>query len=345
MAGTWWAAAVLVVALGAPLAQADYVRTRQGIGYEGKVLGIEAGELVLESAGAKRTIPLGEVARVEVDRYPALGKAEEAYAKGVAGGPEATQAFAEAEKIYEGLLDPRVAEWVRILVQSRLYKLYVVSGRAPKALDAYLEMARSDPALVVGLELPRPHEGDHAANQAMLKKVEAALAEAKDQPYARELERLRVALRILEGKPEEALPLLEPFLASEDAPTRRWAVLKRLDLLLALGRVDEAQEGLKEAEGELGEYPDQVAFYRGRLLYERGVYVDAALEFMKVPILYARKDRGRTAEAIWWAGRAMEAAKLPTEEVVKVYREAAQDYPGTAGSERAKEELARLEAK
>jgi len=80
------------------------------------------------------------------------------------------------------------------------------------------------------------------------------------------------------------------------------------------------------------------------VLAERDQHVQAALQFMRVPILYAGKDRTRTAEALWRAGVAMKAAKLPDGEISKVLNEALENYPGTAGAEQAKKELARLGA-
>jgi TolA-binding protein len=118
-------------------------------------------------------------------------------------------------------------------------------------------------------------------------------------------------------------------------------MLKRLDLLFAANNIDEAEQRLNQAAGALaGDHPQEVAFYTGRVLAERDQHVQAALQFMRVPILYADKDRARTAEALWRAGVAMKAAKLPADEISKVLNEALENYPGTVGAERAKEELA-----
>jgi len=70
--------------------------------------------------------------------------------------------------------------------------------------------------------------------------------------------------------------------------------------------------------------------------------MDAAIELMRLPILYSAKDRPMTAEALFWAGQAMEAAGLPNDEVKKVYQEAVRDYAGTSGAQQARLALARL---
>ena len=336
---------LLAAVAAATPARADRIRTQSGIGYDGKIVGMDAGGLVLEYAGGKRTVPLADIASIRADQYPDLEKAEDAYAKGLAGGPKAAQEFAEAEKLYESLGRQGAAPWLRVLVSSRMYKLYAESGRVQEALDAYLALAQNQPTLVAGLKLPRPRPDDAAGNRKMLTKVEAAVKNAGDKPYAGELKQFHLALVLLEGKPEEVLPLLEPFLTSDNPKTRAWAMLKQLDLLFATHKIDEAEQRLNQAAGVLArDHPQEVAFYTGRVLAERGQHVQAALQFMRVPILYADKDRTRTAEALWRAGVAMKAAKLPDGEISKVLNEAVENYPGTAGAERAKQELARPEA-
>jgi len=333
------------VLLAASAARADRVRTRAGIGLVGKVVGLDADGLLFQDAAGKRTIPLADIVSIEVDGLPDLARAENAFAKAGEGGPDAPAAFAEAERLYRSLVRPGAPPWLGTLVHVRLYKVFAGSGRIGEALDAYLEMAKKDPRLVSGLKLPKPQPGHAADNQALLKKVEAAIQEAGDEPYAAELKQLRLALVLLEGKPDEVLPLLAPLLVSDDAKTRQWATLKQLEVLLALGRVDEAAARLEETAKSLETaYPQEVAYYRGRVLSERGEHVAAALEFLRLPILYPQSDRVRTAEALWRTGRAMVAAGLPADEVAKVYNEAVRDYAGTPGAQHAKDERAKAAA-
>jgi len=128
--------AILVLALlGATRAQADRIRTQSGIGYDGKIVDMDAGGLVLEYAGGKRTIPLADIASIRADQYPDLEKAEEAYARGLAGGAKAAQEFAEAERLYRRLAQQELPQWLSVLVDSRMNKLYAESGRVQEALD------------------------------------------------------------------------------------------------------------------------------------------------------------------------------------------------------------------
>ena len=340
-AGTILAAGVAVVLVAASAAQADRIRTASGIGYEGQITGLRAEGLVIKkaSSGESVTVPLSQIKEVIADRFPDLTKAEDAYAKGDA------KSIAEAERVYRSILGSGAPDWLRLLVHSRMYKFYCDSGRLPDALDAYLELARAEPRLVAGLKLPSPTPSASEANQAMLRKVKEALQSAGNQPYVTELKNLQVTLVVLEGKPEEALPLIQPMLKSSDAQVRAMAMVKQVELLVRSKKFDEAAKRLNEAMPSLdASYAHDMAFWRGQILKEQGRYLDAAVELMRLPILYPTRDRNRTAEALWLAGQAMEAGKVSRQEVVKVYKEAVDRYAGTAGAEKAKRELIRLGA-
>jgi tetratricopeptide (TPR) repeat protein len=321
----------------------DRIRTKVGIGVDGKIVGVAEDGLVMEVARAKRTISFAEIQRVEAGDFPDLKRAEIAFAE---AGEGKAKAFETAAKLYQGLLKGDVPQWLRVVVSWRMFGVYAESGRVAEALDSFLEMAKTSPALLAGLKLPNPVEGDHDANKAMLAKVEGAIAKAGAKPYAEPLMNFRVGLLLLEGKPEEVLPLLEPMLKSEDPQVRQGAMLRQIEILLATDKAAEAAEvlaGLQEALG--ADQPAELAYWRGRVYEKQGKFKPAALEYMRLPILYAAKDRTRTAEALWRAGQALEAAKAPREEAVSVYKEAVGSYAGTAGADRAKRELARLSAK
>lgn len=336
------AAAVLAPA---PAAGADRIRTQVGIGYTGEIVGVDEAGLVFREGnrGArKRTVAFAEIREIHADKYPDLQRAEEAYAAGVAGE---AKAFDQAEMLYQGLLRKGAPAWLRVVVQWRMYRLYVESGRATDAVDAYLEMAANTPKLVADLKLPSPDETDHQANKAVLAKVEQALKGAAGKPHADSLKYFRIALLLLEGDPRQILEdnLLEPLLESIDPKVRRTAMIRKLDLLLATGRTAEAANWLEQVEAALGDSGvAEMAYWRGRIHVAGGRHLEAALEFMKLPILHPAADRNLTADALFRAGQTLEAANAPREEIVSVYNEAVQRYAGTGGAERARRELARL---
>jgi tetratricopeptide (TPR) repeat protein len=333
-------AAVVLVA--AATAQADRIRTFKGIGYDGEIAGLAPDGLAIKlPSGVEKTVPLAEISKVTADKYPDLGKAEDAYAEASAGKGKT---FADAERLYRGLLTPGAPQWLRVLVNSRMFKVYADSGRAPEALDAFLELAKSQPRIAAGLKLPAPAEDAHEANKVMLKKVDDALRLAGDKPHAAELRNFKTSLLLMEGgKPEDVDITLKALMESKDVKVRNGAVLKYVEFLLGAGRLDDAEAKLDAAAPDLGEaYGAETAFWRGRILKERGKNMEAALEFMRVAIMYPAKDKVRTAEALWWAGQAMEAAKAPRDEILKVYDEAAAKYAGAPGADKARREKIRL---
>jgi tetratricopeptide (TPR) repeat protein len=332
------AAAFVLLAAGAAAA-ADRILTTKRIGINGTITGFTAAGVTIEADGEKRTIPVPEIARIKADAYPDLDKAEEAFTQGQAGK---TQRFAEAERLYRDLMKPGAPQWLRVFIQWRMYRFYADAGRTPEALDAFLELSRVGPNLVTGLKLPAPNANATEANKAMLAKVDEALRAAAGKPYAGELQSFKASLAMLVSRPEDVMALLEPLLASPDERTRQSAMLKQIELLVGAGNIDEAAAKL-DANGPalMQQHPDDIAFWRGRILKERGQNVEAALEFMRLPILYPT-DKALTADALWWAGQAMEAAAAPKEEVRKIYGEAADRYGGTPGADKARRELIRL---
>ncbi len=323
----------------------DKVRTSSGIGYPGEIVGVSGKGLEMKIGRRKNVVPFSEIQSIASDDYPNLERAEALYVKGVKGD---TEAMKQAAELYDDLLSSRSPDWLRTVVQWRMYGVYAQSGQVRKALDAYLEMAGQIPELVAGLELPQPQESRHEANKAMLKRVEQVLNKAAEAPYAEALKNFRVSLLLLEGDAKQVLAsgVLDKLIESQDPKVRLNAMLKRLELLLAVGKKKEAADWFDRIKAaDLPIHAADLAYWNGRILEGQGRPEAAALAYMRVPILYAQRDRGRTAEALWRAGKALEAAEAPKEEAVAVYQEATNDYGGTAGADRARRELARLGAK
>jgi len=335
------AAATLLLA---SAAGADRVRNTAGIAYTGKITGVTEKGLEVQAGSRKRVVPFGEIRSVSADDYPRLKQAEELFEKGVGGDAEAMK---KAADLYDDLLTPGAPAWLRTIVQWRMFGVYAKSGQVQKAVQAYLEMAAKSPQLVAGLDLPQPKEGAHAANKAMLKQVDGVLSKEPSAPYADALKEFRVSLLLLEGDPQAILKsgALEKLLESQDPKVRTNATLRKLELLLAVDRVDEAAAWLKEIRASDAQvFPPEMAYWTGRVLEAQKNPVEAALAYMRLPIMHAKANPARTAEALWRTGKALEAAEAPASEVKAVYQEAVNDYPNTMGAQRAKRELARLGA-
>jgi len=339
---------VLAAALALMLASsagADTIRTAAGIGYHGEIVGVGDEGIEIRVGGSPRTVPFKNIRSVSAEEYPKLEQAEELIEK---GAKDDADAMAKAAKLYEALLVPEAPDWLRTLVQWRMYDVHARSGEMRKALEAYLEIAEKSPRLVAGFELPQPREDDHQANKAALRQVKRVLRQHPDAPYADALKEFRISLLLLEGEPKEILAsgVLDQLLKSDKPKVRAGAMLRKLELLLALDRVKEAGEWWEEVQASDAPIASaDMAYWRGRVLEGQGQPIQAALAYMRLPILHARKNPSRTAEALWRTGKALEAAEAPADEIKVVYREAVKEYPGTVGAERAKRELTRLGAK
>jgi hypothetical protein len=338
MVGTALAALFLLAVASA--AQADRIRDSFGVGHDGQITGMGAKGLIMKIAtGTTQEIPLGTIKDITADQFPALTKAEAAYAKGVAGD---AAALADAEKLYAAMVSTGAPDWLRLLIQVRMYRVYLDSGRAVQALDAYVGMAQANPALVAGQALPGP-AANSDTNKAMLKKVETALSAAAGKPYAADLKALQLKLLSLEGTAEQQLVAILPLLKDSDPRTRATAFVRKAELLVELKKPEAAaavQEAAAAAGGE--EYAPNVAYLRGRIYQDGGKNMEAAVEFMRVAILYAGRDKARTAESLYRAGQSLDAAKVSKAEVRAIFKEAAERYAGTPFGEKAKTELNRL---
>jgi len=333
-----------VLMLGALAWGQDRIRTAAGIGYTGEIEDVTESGLRIKVGSLRRVVPFSEIASVSSGEYPKLKEAEDLYEQAVGGD---TEAMAKAAKIYDAIPTKRAPAWLRTIVQWRMYSVYAASGQVQKALDAYLAMAKQSPKLVADLTLPGPAPDRHEANRKMLTQVEKALESAGNAPYADALRNFRVSLQLLEGDPKEILEggLLDKPLASTDPAVRQSAMFKKMELLMTVGRDQEAAKWLDRIRtSEPNANPAEMAYWSGRVLEKEKKPIEAALAFMRLPILYARMNPQRTADALWRAGKALEAAEAPKNEAAVVYQEAVSDYAGTQGAERARRELARLGA-
>jgi len=344
-----WAIVAAVAALAMPAAaQAqDRITMPTGISYSGLITGLAPEGLVIRTTNdIVRTVALADIKKVRSDRVGGLEKLEDDYAAAVSS--KAAAQVQACEKAYKSLI-PRegVPPWLKLLAQWRLFPIYAEARRTPEALDAFLEIAKGCPKAAEALRLPPPPDGAQEVNTAMLKKVETALAAAGNLPYANELKNFSLKLKMQVGSnnPAEVMALLNQQLGNRDERIRQDAMLKRVEILMGSGQVDQAAPGIEELyRGPLADPSNapQVVYWHGRVLEERKKSLEAALDYMRVAILYPAKDKALTADALWRAGQQLEAAKAPKAEFVKVYDEAAAKYAGTPGADRAKRELVRL---
>jgi len=200
----------------APLAQADTIRTRVGIGYTGQIVGIDAQGVLISHAGTVRTIPRDDIVRVDVDQYPDVAKVETLLDRGVSGA-------AEAERLYAGVLNADLPSWLRAFIEWRLFRLRLAVSRYPEALDAYLLLMQENPQFAAGVTWPPVSENDPDRQRAMLAKIDEALRKGPPEPIAGQLTKLRNVLSpaprtpLLPAAPSSPKPLPQVPPPSSDA--------------------------------------------------------------------------------------------------------------------------------
>jgi tetratricopeptide (TPR) repeat protein len=338
-------AAVIVVAATASVSLAvDRIRETSGIGHTGQIIGLKSkGIAFREQSGDTKEIPLANIGAISSDQFPNLAPAEAAYAKGIAGD---AASLAKAEPFYKSTIESSSApQWLRLLSQSRMYAAFVGRGQVMEAVNSYLQLATADPGLVSGLKLPSPTPGA-ADNPQILQKVDAAIRSGGDKSYVAELKNLQLALVSLSGKPEAVLEALESRIKSSDDRVRIPAMFERINVLFTLNRGSDAVTQYDEvsAIADPVEYGADLAYWKGRVARFKNQHLEAALEFMRVAIQYPNKNPTRTAESLFYAGQALEAAKATKPEIRKVYQEAVDKYPTTPGAEQARTALTKLGA-
>jgi|WetSurMetagenome_2_1015567.scaffolds.fasta_scaffold129196_1 hypothetical protein len=340
-------AATLAIGWSAALA-VDKIRETTGIGHVGQIVDIRAkGIAIRETAGDTKEVPLNQIRDISSDQYPNLAKAEAALSKATTANDAAS--LRTAEGLYAGMMNSSSPSWLRLLCEYRMFRVYAESGRVRLAVDTYVDLATADPGLVAGMQLPPPAPGS-PDNPEILKKVESAIRAAGGKPYTSELATMRLAIVSLSGNPEAVLSVIEQQIKNPDEKIHIPAKFERVKQLFALNRTDEAATQLEDVASEVsslsnqGPYVVDHAYWSGRVYLVRKQNLEAALSFMRVAILYPSQDKARTAESLYYAGQALEAAKAAKPEIRAVYQEATTKYSGTPGAEQAKAAIAKLGA-
>lgn len=325
-------AALLTVAAAAG---ADTIRNAQGVPYDGTIIGISEDGLVFrwEINNKRRTLPFGNVERIEIDGNDSLNEAETLFVDGN---------YQQASGKYQGAKQLARSNWLRQYINRRLVKVFAETEQFAEAVKIYIELAQTADFLARGVDLPEPAPKGSPGNDAALQAVNRALEANPNASYTEQLKQLRLAILQVQGDPAEVLPEVEALLQSSDPDVRQKARLDQIDLLLQLDRVDEAGKVIEQAELE-PQYEPQMLFLEGQYLYRTGEKLRAALKFMRLPIHYKMSRRDLAAKGLYWAGRCMAEANVPLSEAAQPLQEAARDFDGTEGAEQARELLGQLQ--
>lgn len=325
-------------------AVADVVHQVSGAPYEGTIVNIDATGLVLKwkVSNANKSFPLISIQKLAIDGQTDFNAAEdqvlaEDYKKAIQGY--------ERAKLRAG------SKWFKDYINARLVTCFGKTEQFSRAVRTYIELCQSGTPLTDRVDLPPAMPKGSADNDTALKAIDAILAASPNIGNADKLKQLRLNIRLVQGDPAEVLAEIEQQLESPNVELQSQMRLKHIELLLASGKIKEAQASLAIAKSGQGEkfkpldamYEPDLLFFEGQVLYAAKDYLHAALSFMRVPIHYARSKKTLSAEALYWAGKAMlDSQEVPLNEVASPLKEAVEKFSGTEGATKARKLLDQL---
>ena len=286
---------VSLVVLFCPLATADSIRLQNVTHKDVRVVGMREAQVFFRTpAGEERSVPLDAVLALELDKYPNLGKANEAFAK---------EDFAAAAKLLSPIVDEAKDDYVRVLAGAQLVAALDRSGRFLDAARRYAKLLQIDNGRLVKSVQPVSLPAEAAERSAAADKL-AQDAKATSDPLARRyLEQTVAAL-----KSDAAA---EPS-GGPGAPAKPQAGLLRttqeterdpIDDAIAAGKHEQALRLADEAiAGKAGSLP--------RLLHQRGLAQaalgredDALLSHMRVVIHFTPRSGPYYGKSLVEAGK------------------------------------------
>lgn len=326
------AVAISLLAVFSGTAQADKIVDMGNVGWEGSVVGIGDGGVMLNVSVTKsqRPFALSQIKAIVVNDVPDLEIAENARVDGDND---------KAVRSYEQALKSGRKPWMKDYINARLVTAYSDANRPDAAVRSFIVLAQGKSPLASQVKLPVIRDPKSHQADAVLAAINAVLSAKGSNPQIERLKEVKIGLLVQRGNPEEVLPMIEEQLQSKDVEIRSQARLKQIELQIQMEQIDKALKNLTAARSELDAmYQPHLFFYEGRCLFAGKKYVEAAISFMHLPVQFPM-GKELAAEALVWAARSMEKAGVPQDEVAAALQEAVSQYGGTAGAAEAAEML------
>ena len=271
--------AALLLALAANVS-ADSIRTRNVTHKDVRVVGLREGQLFYRAPnGDERSVPLDEVRALELDRYPNLGKANEAFAR---------EDFEGAARLLAPLADTAQENYVRVLAGAQLVGALDRSGKFLEAARRYTKLLQTDTGALVRSVRPQNLPKDAADRTAAAERL-AADARGVTDPIARRY--LDETVAQLKGDAsaapvESAAPRPQAGLLR----TAGEADLDPIDDALAAAKYEQALRMTDEALKAGGSGLAKLLHQRGRAQAALGRTDDALLSYMRVVIHFSPRS-------------------------------------------------------
>lgn len=295
---------------------------------KGKIADYTGAMLTLEDAqGTKANIPGKQVVEVQSTWTPAQSEGDDAWSR---------RDFATALTKYQSALATEPRRWVKRMLQARLVATLRESERWEPAADLFLSLVREDPATPDFAVIPLPWTtlspppsletkargwmSDRTSSVAALVGASLLLSSSARSDALRRLGELAV-----DG--DERIARL--------ADAQRWRAAAVTADVATVGTWERTINAIPES---LRAGPYLVV---GRAWASHSEPERAALQLLRVPILYGDAQPRLAAEACWSAGQALEKLQRPAQ-AADLYRELLRDFPTTAAAATARDRLKEL---
>ncbi|HVU89208.1 MAG TPA: hypothetical protein VHD36_17920 [Pirellulales bacterium] len=288
----------------------------------GRVLDYNGRELLLDTGGNQKRYAADQVVAVDSEWTPTQLAADELFAR---------REYAEAVVKYEEAVRSEPRRWVqRKLVAQMIWCLRNLE-QYRRASELFLALARDDPAMLYFSCIPlrwlpaqTPPDLEKRCREWLV----------SDSPLA---VLLGASHLVSSAEQAEVVKRLEVLAKAKDA---RIAALARALTWNATFATASSKQ-LTQWADDLETFPDSVragpCFALGRAQAQQKQSADAALNLLRVPILYP-EDRPLAAAALFAAGRALEDNEQ-ADDALRLYRELVAEYPKSRPAAEAQQRL------
>lgn len=292
---------------------------------KGKILDYTGALLTIEDAhGTKTNVPGKQVVEVQSTWTAAQTEGDDAWNR---------RDFATAATKYQAALAAEPRRWVKRMLQARLIATLRESERWEPAADLFLSLVREDPATPDFATIPLPWT-TLSPPPTLEAKARAWMNDRTSSVAAL----VGSSLLLSTTARSDALRRLGELAADGDvrvarlADAQRWRVAAVTADAATVGSWEQSLDKIPEP---LRAGPHLVI---GRAWASHNEPERAALQLLRVPILFGDAQPRLAAEAFWSAGQALERLERPAQ-AADLYRELVRDFPTTAAAATARDRL------
>jgi tetratricopeptide (TPR) repeat protein len=302
-----------------PSGYAETIVLKNGIVAKGRIIKAEEKGIRVEySEGRIVYHRREEILEVQREDDPALAEAEAARKKG--------DTAKAAEVLTRAIAAERVG-WMAERYRLELMECQLAKTQFAAAVATYVEMMRANPESSRYGRMPLPIYGSEENTKA-LKHLERCLGEAGAPGLWMDMIRMLVgSVLAAEARTDEAEGYLHMLRTSHEDATLQFAKLLAAQIAIAQKKYREAAAAL---EKDLRTMPEglkpRACYLLGVACANRGDAKEAAVAFLRVPVLYANDSAALQSECLYQGAVASEKAGLK-EQAEALRRELSQKFP------------------